>query len=77
MSTERERALEIALIGVLSAVDQQGVALTDLTERAKQLISLYPREALNGEAHAQGAVAEIERARANIEEGKRLSEAKG
>ncbi|MBM1191573.1 hypothetical protein [Pseudomonas weihenstephanensis] len=73
MATNREGALEIALIGVLAAADQQGLDLKALGVRAKELISLYPSESLNSDERAAGAVHEIDKAHAKVAEGKRLS----
>ena len=73
MATNREGALEIALIGVLAAADQQGLDLKALGVRAKELISLYPSESLNRDERAAGAVHEIDKAHAKVAEGKRLS----
>ncbi|AZF63733.1 hypothetical protein [Pseudomonas sp. LBUM920] len=73
MATNREGALEIALIGVLAAADQQGLDLKGLGLHAKELISLYPSESLNSDERVARAVNEIDKAYAKVAEGKRLS----
>jgi len=74
LATNRESALEVALIGVLAAADLQGVDVRGLANHAKELISLYPGIPAGDDGRSVGAAEEVDKAVSVIEEGKRASE---
>jgi hypothetical protein len=60
MKTETEKALEIALVAVLSAAAKKGVDLLDLASLAKRLMPLYPQEDQSREIRIARASRELD-----------------
>lgn len=71
MATDREIALEVALIAVVKAAEKQGFDLKQLLDKAAEVISTFPEQDAEREARIAAACTEISDAHAAVLTGKR------
>lgn len=76
MATDREIALEIALISVIKAAQKQDIDLKILIDVAGDLLAGFPQEAPDRDARIGAACAELSNAHAAVLTGERARSAR-
>jgi len=72
MATDREIALEIALISVVKAAEKQGIELKSLLDVAVEVVSTFPQQDLDRDARVASACLEISHAHTAVLTGERV-----